>query len=64
MALNSKKNYKIQKKNDIFFLIETKENRVIAYSERHNALETLFKKLKKGSGFNGFTPSFFKEISL
>jgi hypothetical protein len=51
--------YKIEKKNDVYCVIETENDFLIKQFESYKNARNLRDHLNSGGGFDGFTPLFF-----
>ena len=52
-------NYKMQKSNDLFEVLETVTGNIIKSALTNNQAKDLCRHLNLGGGFNGETPAFF-----
>lgn len=51
--------YRVQKENGIFLIVEKDTDQIIRRCGCEREARDLCRSLNLGSGFNGFTPSFF-----
>ena len=54
-------NYKVQKSNDMYEVLETETGNVIEDGLTSNQAKDLCRHLNFGGGFDGWTPGFFNE---
>lgn len=52
--------YKIQKLKNHFQVVELKTNKLMGTFATHEEAEILYRSLKDGAGFDGWTPDFIK----
>lgn len=51
--------YSVKKRNETFYILESTTDSVLELSTDEKDSRILCRKLNLGSGFNGWTPSFF-----